>query len=83
MDLTKVGQFYPGTNNRVTLDDFFNCIHLDDWDIMDKVYKAMHGRGSLEYLGNDVFHIADTYRMQAYPVPNMPNQYLKVLEKKR
>ena len=50
---------------------------------MDKVYKAMHGRGSLEYLGNDVFHIADTYRMQAYPVPNMPNQYLKVLEKKR
>lgn len=83
MDLTKVGQFYPGTNNRVTLDDFFNCIHLDDWDIMDKVYKVMYGNSSNEYLGDDVFRIADTYRMHAYPVPNMPDRCIKVLEKKR
>jgi len=32
---------------------------------------------------DDVFRIADTYRMHAYPVPNMPDRCIKVLEKKR
>lgn len=83
LDLTKVGQFYPGTNTRVTLDDIFNLIQLDDWDIMDKVYKVMYGNGSKEYLGDDVFRLADTYRMHAYPAPNMPDRCIKILEKKR
>lgn len=83
IDLTKVGISYPGTNISVTLDDVFKCIGLEDIDMMDKVYKVMYSNQPNEYLGDDVFRVADKYFMHAYPAPGMPNHYIKVLHKKR
>lgn len=82
VDLTKVDQYHPEIQKTTTLDDLFSFLQLDDWDVMDKVYKVLKGKGENEYLGEDVFRIADTYRMHAYPVPGKPNSYIKVLEKK-
>ena len=65
------------------LDDVFSSIHLDDWDVMDKVYKSMQDKGTNEYLGDDVFRLADIYQMHVFCVPGRTGHYLKVLEKKR
>lgn len=83
IDLTQVNKFHLEINGYVTLDDVFSSIHLDDWDVMDKVYKAMQDKGTNEYLGDDVFRLADTYQMHAFCVPGRTGQYFKVLEKKR
>lgn len=79
-DLNKVGCVEPTTGKRVTLDDFFQCIQLDDWDVMEKVWKLFQNNKENEYLGEDVFRIADNYQLHTIPVTN--KDYIKVLTKK-
>lgn len=83
IDLSQVNKYYPGIKRSVALDECFAAIQLDDLDVMEKVYKVMQDKGTNEYLGDDVFRLADTYQMRAFPVPGMSHYYLKVLEKKR
>lgn len=80
-DLNKIGCVDPATGKPVTLDDFFQCIQLDDWDVMDKVWKLFQNNKENEYLGEDVFRIADNYQLHTIPVTN--RDCLKVLTKKR
>jgi len=80
VDLTKVGTINPMTNSEVTLDLIFNTIGLDDYDIQDKVWKCLQSKYQSEFLGDDVYHIANYYDMIVVPLGNA--MYAKQLIKK-
>lgn len=82
VDLNKVGMINPFDGKRVTLDDFFGVIGLDDWDVMDKVWRIFHDNKENEYLGDDVFRIAENYTMNVEPNP-FQKGYFKELVPKR
>lgn len=78
-NLNKVGSIDPATGQRVTLDDFFECIQLDDCDVMNKVWKLFQNNKENEYLGDDVFHIAENYQMNVIPLGRGSKKSFKVL----
>ena len=51
----------------IDVETFFNAINLNDPDIMHKVWKLFQEKEKNEYLGEDVFRIADSYNMDIYP----------------
>lgn len=82
INLSRIGMLNPVTGSNVSLEDMFEFIRLDDWDVMDKVYKIFHEKSVNEYLGDDVFNLAEEYRLVAIPNSHSPIGYVKVLEKK-
>ena len=80
INLGKVGMINPANNDEVTLDFVFESIGLDDYDIQDKVWKCLQSKYKNEFLGDDVYHIADYYDMIAVPIGN--GKYVKRLIKK-
>lgn len=67
VDLNKVGSYNPFTGGTVDLDYVFSSIGLEDYDVMDKVWKVFQNHKENEYLGDDLFHIAEDYHMLVYP----------------
>lgn len=51
----------------IDVEIFFNAINLNDPDIMHKVWKLFQEKEKNEYLGEDVFRIAENYNMDIYP----------------
>ena len=82
VDLSKVGVMNPMTNTRVTLEDIFISINLHDYDLMDKVWKVFQKNKQNEYLGEDVFRIAEDCKMSVMKNPFVPNTYVKKLVRK-
>ena len=84
IDLNKVGNPNPYTGQKITLDDVFECINLCDYDIMNKVWKIFREDKENEYLGEDVFCLAQDYDMEvlAYPHSAKSNFYIKRLVRK-
>lgn len=64
INLNRVGSRIPGTSVDVTLDMVFEYINLDDPDICHKVWKLFNDKENNEYLGDDVFNLADKYEMK-------------------
>ena len=74
----------PYTNQPITLDDVFELINLDDYDIMNKVWKLFQENKENEYLEEDVFKIAQDYEMEVIDLPQLrgTNMYIKKLVRK-
>ena len=62
----------------MTLDDIFSIINLDDVDIQQKVWKLYQSDQSNEFLEEDLYRIAEEYKL-ILPCPRAP---IKVLKKK-
>lgn len=82
IDLNKVGQVSPFTGEKVTFDEIFELINLDDYDVMNKVWKVFQDGYKNEYLGEDVFDIANTYKMEVRENPLCKGAYVKKLRRK-
>lgn len=63
----------------MSFDELFYQIGLKDYDLMNKVWNVFYGKGENEYLGDDVFKIAQDYNMI---VCKVGNAYLKKLVRK-
>lgn len=79
--LSSVGRPISGTNRTIDLDLIFNQINFYDYDIMNKVWKCLQSTGKNEYLGDDVFRIAEKYDMSAQRIPGT-YMYYKELRRK-
>ena len=83
IDLNKVGTKWPGTEYYITLDTIFSVLNLDDDDFCHKVWKLFNDSESNEYLGDDVFRIAENYNMNVDRNIHNGNIYLKKLVRKK
>ena len=81
IDLNKVGMINPCTGRKITLDDIFQCLNLDDPDICHKTYKIFNDNQTNEYLGKDIFNLAEKYNMHI--ISNSGNISIKRLTKKK
>lgn len=74
----------PTLNDKaILLSKLFDHIGLDDYDVIDKVWKIYQNDQCNEYLGNDVFRLADKYRMEcSYQPVTSDGAYLKRLVRK-
>lgn len=82
IDLNKVGTLNPFTGQLITVEDIFQCINLDDPDLCHKTYKIFQDDQANEYLGDDVFRIAEKYDVEICE-KSFNNTYLKKLIKKK
>lgn len=80
VDITKVGTRNPITGRIVTLDDIFECINLENYDIQNKVWKCLQTKYENEFLGDDVYEIAYDYNMIVHKASK--GNYFKRLIKK-
>lgn len=80
VDLKVIGRRNPIDGKIITIKDFFDIMGFDDEVIIKKVEKVLSSTEEGEYLGDDLFRLADQYRMDVYPVG--PKQYIKKLVRK-
>ena len=80
LPLNTVGIINPDTGTPITLDDVFEIIKLDDPDVCHKVWKTFQDDQQNEFLGDDVFRLADKYDVKILAV--VGDQYVKELVKK-
>lgn len=81
VDLKVIGQRDPYTGKIITLKDFFNIIGFQDEVIMKKVEKILSSTEEGEFLGDDLFRIAEQYKMDVYPIGQ--GRYIKKLVRKK
>lgn len=83
IDLNRVGTIInPITNQPFTLEEVLSYIGLDDYDIMNKVWKIFQNNKENEWLGEDVYRLAYEYELQLISGPLSDGSYLKKLIKK-
>ena len=70
-------------NHRMTLDDVFSALAIDDVELYEKVSRVFDYHVPNEYLGDTVFRIADEYDLKVDPVPIQAGCYEKRLVKKK
>lgn len=70
-------------NHRMTLDDVFSALAIDDVELYEKVSRVFDYHAPNEYLGDTVFRIADEYDLKVDPVPIQAGCYEKRLVKKK
>lgn len=80
VNLNKVGMIDPSNGKPITLNDIFSFINLDDDDLCHKTWKIFQNDRANEYLGDDVFRIADKYNMNV--LARLGDSYIKRLTKK-
>lgn len=84
INLENIGRIDPKTGKPITLDDIFELICLDDDDVKQKVWKCYQKDCPNEFLGDDVFKIAEKYDMVVYPILyNNQQQFIKRLYRKK
>lgn len=69
IDLNCVGHLHPDCNRPMTSDDLFWMIGLDDEVVQNKIRKFFSTDVASEYLGDDVFRIADQYEVEEISHP--------------
>ena len=82
VDLNYIGNVNNITGGVITLDDIFNQIGLKDDDIKHKVWKCFQSDVENDYLGDDVYRIANDYDMNIYLHPTRKNTLIKILKQK-
>ena len=78
IDLSSVNKVDPYSHQKVTLDEIFSMIGLDDDDIKQKIWKLFQPTIPNEFLGDDLYKIAEKYKL-IEPFPDSP---IKTLIKK-
>ena len=81
IDLGRVGNVFLPNGSVITLDDVFSLINLNDQDLCHKVWKLFRDKESNDFLGDDVFRIAEKYDLHVIKEYN--GQCIKKLTKKR
>lgn len=81
VDLVNIGKIDPSSQKYLSLYDLFNLIGLDDMDLCHKTWKVFQNNQENDYLGDDVFRIAETYDLKIIGVENAC--FIKRLSKKR
>lgn len=82
VNLEKIGTINPYTGEYISLDYIFNIIGLDDYDIMNKVWKLYQNKEKNEFLGNSLHNLTEKYNLKIIGQTNNRNCYLKRLIKK-
>ena len=82
VDLNKVGKRNPSNGQIITLDYLFECLNLNDNDIKHKVWQIFYDKKHNDWLGADVFRLAEEYHLEVLPIPVKRNIYLKKLIRK-
>lgn len=75
INLAAVNRINPETGRIVTLDEIFSIINLNDSDIQQKVWKLFQPAIANEFLGNDLYKLAEKYKL-VMPFPNAPTKML-------
>lgn len=78
INLAAVNRINPVTGKRITLDEIFDIINLDDVDIQQKVWKLFQPAIPNEFLGKDYYKLAEKYKL----VLTCHNDSIKKLVKK-
>ena len=81
VDLSMIGNYVPELRRKIVLDDIFECLNLDDADVCHKVWKVFHEKEGNDYLGDDVFRLAEKYDLICYD--KIEKGYLKKLGRKK
>lgn len=85
IDLNKVGMIHPYTGRRITLEEMFEQLGLDDDELLRKIKAnlSLNQRGT--YIGEDLVRISQKYEMSTVEVPRYiksDGYYLKTLRRK-
>lgn len=80
VNLKVIGTRNPVDGKIITLKDFFDIMEFRDERIIKKVEKVLSSTEDGEYLEDDLFRLADQYRLEAYPVS--PRRCIKKLVRK-
>ncbi|HIT22234.1 MAG TPA: hypothetical protein IAB56_04625 [Candidatus Scybalousia intestinigallinarum] len=78
INLASVNRINPQNGQRITLDKIFSIINLQDANIQQKVWKVFQSSIPNEFLGEDLYRLAERYRLVAL----YPNAEIKRLVKK-
>ena len=78
INLAAVNRINPETGRIITLDEIFSIINLNDSDIQQKVWKLFQPAIANEFLGNELYTLAEKYKL----VMPSPNASIKTLIKK-
>ena len=76
VDLGVVNKKNPLTNEYISVDYIFSAINLDDDDIKHKVWKLFQSSEKNEFLGEDLYKLAENYKL-ILPFKNAPIKTLK------
>lgn len=68
VDLKAVGQRDPNSGKVITLKDVFEIMGFPDDKLIKKVEKVLSKTEEGEFLGDDLFRLAEQYRMSVYPL---------------
>ena len=63
INLASVNRINPYTGQMVTLDDVFSIINLQDVDVQQKVWKLYQTSIPNEFLGDDIYKLAEQYKL--------------------
>lgn len=61
--LGTVNRIHPANGIRISLDYIFSLIHLEDVDIQHKVWKLFQPNVPNEFLGDDIYKLAEEYKL--------------------
>lgn len=75
INLAAVNRVNPQTGEIFTLDDIFSIINLNDVDVQQKVWKLFKSSVPNEFLGDDLYKLAEKYKL-VMPFPNAPTKML-------
>lgn len=75
INLAAVNQINPYTGQRVSLDEIFSMVNLEDADVQQKVWRLFQPSIPNEFLGNDLYKLAEKYKL-VMPFPNAPTKML-------
>jgi len=65
-DLSKVGEIDPYSGETITIEKVLDALNFDDLDVCHKVWKLFQENEENEYLGDDVFRIAERYSVKIH-----------------
>lgn len=85
IDLNKVGMINPFTGKRITLEEMFEQLGIEDDELMRKVKANLSLTERGAYMGEDLVRISQNYEMATVEVPRYiksDGYYLKKLRRK-
>ncbi|MEE3342669.1 MAG: hypothetical protein VZS44_01095 [Bacilli bacterium] len=82
INLANVGEINPYTGEVITLDQIFQILGLEDYDIMNKVWKLFSLKDKNEFLDKDLYRLIDNYDLRVIGKVSGSDCYVKKLFKK-
>lgn len=82
VDLTKVGIVHPTLRVPITLERVLSDLGIEDREFLRKIAANISSDKKGYYLSDELFKIAENYRMEAMEIPFMKGHYVKRLIRK-